>query len=393
MSTEPPFQVDTDFPGGNAVIERVDADRVELRPDMRDTVGEWFYWCVRVRGAEGRHLTVQVRRDMGPAIGVRGPAVSTDSGCTWSWLGAGAVTGDEFTLKVPAGTSELRLSFAMPYTAVDLERFLAAQARHPALERRLLTHTRQGRRVDLLRLGTSRKDPHQRVLLTCRHHACEMMASHVLEGLMTRVLAGDCEHARQLRERVELIVIPFVDVDGVALGDQGKNRAPHDHARDYGPDAGLYPETRAIRRLIDDPRGFDAVVDLHCPNVAGPTNQRIYFVGSDNGGNWDAVQRLAAALEEVIEGPLPYRRVNDLPFGTAWNVPANYVSRDGLDTPLTSLDAHLADRAGNGTHAVLEFPYADAEGVEVDASSARAFGADLARALALHLAELGSGDA
>ena len=134
------------------------------------------------------------------------------------------------------------------------------------------------------------------------------------------------------------------------------------------------------------------MVDLHCPNVAGPTNQRIYFVGSDNGGDWDAVQRLAAVLEEVVEGPLPYRRVNDLPFGTAWNVPANYVSRDGLDTPLTSLDAHLADRRGVGTHAVLEFPYADVEGVEVDASSARAFGADLARALALHIAELDSGE-
>src|SRR5699024_2475761 len=127
--TEPPFQVDTAFPGGNAVIERVGADRIELRPDMRDTVGEWFYWCVRVRGAGGRQLVVQVRRDLGPAIGVRGPAVSTDAGCSWNWLGAGAVTGDEFTLKVPEGTSELRLSFAMPYTAVELERFLAAHVR------------------------------------------------------------------------------------------------------------------------------------------------------------------------------------------------------------------------------------------------------------------------
>src|SRR5690625_3632366 len=119
----------------------------------------------------------------------------------------------------------------MPYTAVELERFLAAYTEHPALERRLLTHTRRGRRVDLLRLGKVRGEPQQRVLLTCRHHACETMASHVLEGLMTRVLAGECEPARRLRERVELVIVPFVDVDGVALGDQGKNRAPHDQDR------------------------------------------------------------------------------------------------------------------------------------------------------------------
>src|SRR5699024_7871301 len=162
----------------------------------------------------------------------------------------------------------------------------------------------------------------------------------------------------------------FVDVDGVALGDQGKNRAPHDHARDYGPEAGLYPETRAIKRLLDDPRGFDAVVDLHCPNVAGPTNQRIYFVGSDDGDNWNAVRRPAARVEEGVEGARPARRGQDVPFGAAWSAAANYMSRDGLDAPLTALVAHVAERAGGGTHAVLEFPYADVEGVEVYVISA-----------------------
>ena len=390
MTTEHPVQVDTDFPGGNAVIERVETDRVELRPDLRDTIGDWFYWCIRVRGASGRRLTVRVRRDARPAIGVRGPAFSTDGGRAWSWLGAKAVTGDEFTLEVPEDVTELRLSFGMPYTAVDLERFLTANAAYGTLERELLTHTEQGRPVDLLRLGNLHGNPQRRVLLTCRHHACEMMASHVLEGLMAQVLTGDGDEARWLEEHVEFVVVPFVDVDGVARGDQGKNRAPHDHARDYGPEGGLYAETRAIRQLVEDTRGFDAVLDLHCPNVSGPTNQRIYFVGAEN---WDAVQQLAATLEEITAAgrPLPYQRVHDLPFGTAWNSPANYLSRDGLDTPLTSLDGFLSGRAAIGTHAVLEFPYADVQGHEVNAASARAFGADLARALARHLAASNAG--
>lgn len=389
MNEEQPVQVDTDFPGGNAVIEHVGADRIELRPDLRDTLGDWFYWCIRVRGAAGRDLTVQVRRDAGPGIGVRGPAVSKDGGRHWTWLGADAVTGDEFTLSVPEDAAELRLSFGMSYTAEHLERFLTANAAHSALERGLLTHSDQGRRVDLLRLGNLHGTPERRVLLTCRHHACEMMASHVLEGLMAEVLSGVAEYAHWLREHVEFVVVPVVDTDGVACGDQGKNRAPHDHARDYGAEGGLYPETRAITQLIEDTGRFDAVLDLHCPNVTGPTNQRGYFVGSEGAGNWDAVQRLAAALEEeTAVGPLPYRRADDLPFGTAWNGPANYISRDGRNIPLTSLDAFLADRADVGTHAVLEFPYADAHGAEVDEASARAFGLALARSLSLHLADM-----
>ncbi|MGP5125668.1 M14 family zinc carboxypeptidase [Brachybacterium tyrofermentans] len=392
VNPEHPVQVDTGFPGGNAVIERVEADRIVLRPDLRDTIGDWFYWCIRVRGATGRDLTVQVRRDGGPGIGVRGPAVSTDGGNHWTWLGADSVSGDEFTLSVPDDASELRLSFGMSYTAEHLERFLTANAAHGGLERGLLTHSEHGRPVDRLRLGNLQGSPHRRVLLTGRHHACEMMASHVLEGLLAHVLGGDDEEARWLAGHVELVVVPFVDVDGVARGDQGKNRAPHDHARDYGPEGGLYPETRAITQLLDDTGRFDAVLDLHCPNVAGPTSQRAYFVGSEGAENWEAVQRLAAALEEeTATGPLEYRRADNLPFGTAWNGPANYLSRDGLKTPLTSLDAFCADRGDIGTHAVLEFPYADAHGAEVNAVSARAFGAALARALARHLAGSGAG--
>ena len=37
-------------------------------------------------------------------------------------------------------------------------------------------------------------------------------------------------------------VIPFVDIDGVENGDQGK-QAPHDHNRDY-INSPIYPETK-----------------------------------------------------------------------------------------------------------------------------------------------------
>ena len=49
------------------------------------------------------------------------------------------------------------------------------------------------------------------------------------------------------RIRIEALV-PFVDKDGVEEGDQGKNRAPRDHNRDYAG-ASMYPETGALREL------------------------------------------------------------------------------------------------------------------------------------------------
>ena len=36
--------VDANFPGGNIVVDSIAGDLVTLRPDLRDTEGDWFYW-------------------------------------------------------------------------------------------------------------------------------------------------------------------------------------------------------------------------------------------------------------------------------------------------------------------------------------------------------------
>src|SRR5436190_1939137 len=79
-------QIDTNYPSGNIVVEKITGDTVNIRPDLRDTEGKWFYWCFRVRGAAGKTLTFKFT-EVAP-VGVRGPAVSLDEGATWKWLGA-----------------------------------------------------------------------------------------------------------------------------------------------------------------------------------------------------------------------------------------------------------------------------------------------------------------
>src|SRR5690625_6775066 len=57
----------------------------------------------------------------------------------------------------------------------------------------------------------------------------------------------------------------------------------------------------------------------------------------------------------------------------------------GPDLRTRSVLVRLSSRARVGLHGILEFPYATAEGVEVNASSARGFGVDLIRALGRYL--------
>lgn len=371
--------VDCDFPGGNILVDRIVGNHLFVRQDLRDTTTDWFYWYFRVTGAQNQRIRVTFTES--DVIGVRGPAVSHGGGASWRWLGAEAVDGQSFAYDVPAGVGDVRFSFGMPYLETNLRRFLQPYAQNPRLEIKTLCHTRKSRAVELLRLGRLDGNPDFRVLLTCRHHCCEMMASYALEGIMESVLAED-SLGDWMRSHVEFMVVPFVDKDGVEDGDQGKNRAPRDHNRDYS-DESVHPTTRAIRELIPGWSQGRLVVamDLHCPHIRGAYNEDIYFPGGPQPENWQQVLNFSHIIEDVQTGPLVFSTKNNLPFGTAWNVPSNSSQGLGFSGWAAGLD-------GVKLGCSLELPYANASGKEVNASTARAFGRDLAKAIRVYLENL-----
>ncbi len=374
------FRVDADFPGGNAIIEKVEGDEVVLRQDLRDTAGHWFWWHFRVRGAAGRTLTFRFTN--GNVIGVRGPAVSTDGGRTWAWLGTAAVKGQTFAYAFPADAGEVRFCFAIPYFEADLKAFLNRWLGSPHLKVLSLCKSRKGREVERLHVGKLEPPPDHRILLTARHHCCESLASFAMEGVIEAMLA-DTEDGRWFRQHVEAMFIPFVDKDGVEDGDQGKNRRPRDHNRDYGAE-GIYPETRTLRELV--PKWADGrlrlAFDLHCPHIRGAYNEVIYIVGSEAPEIWEQQCAFGKILEAVRSGPLPYRASDNLPFGKAWNTKSNYSSGK-------SFSRWAGEQPGIRLAASFEIPYANAGGQTVTAETARAFGRDLAKAIRRYLEEQG----
>src|SRR5678816_973420 len=142
-----------------------------------------------------------------------------------------------------------------------------------------------------------------------------MMASYVIEGIIQQWDLTD----------TELAIIPFVDKDGVEDGDQGKNRKPRDHNRDYDGDS-VHPETKAIREWA--PKWADGklliALDVHCPSIRGARNEVIYQVGQRDPRIWAEQQRFAPFLRDAIKGELPYDPKDDLAFGKEWNAAANF---------------------------------------------------------------------
>ncbi len=359
--------IDADYPGGNIILERTEGDTIYLRQDIRDS-SWWFYWNFRVRGAAGRTLRFQfTNKDV---IDLQGPAVSMDEGASWTWLGSGSVKAATFTYTFGAEADSVRFCYAIPYLEADLLRFLAGYKDHPHLAVETLCQDRSGRDVERLRLGKIEGEPQYRVALTNRHHSCEMMTSWVLEGIMAAILADD-EDGRWFQQNVEVVAVPFMDKDGVEAGDQGKNRRPHDHARDYTYTP-IYPSVQAVMKFLPawSEGKLRIALDLHDPFIR---DNKIFWVHNPDEPYRANTRAFLAHLDAVQQGPLKYSPANDKVWPSNWK---------GWDkTPM----AWFRTLPGVTVSTALELPYSTNAGMQVTPERCRAFGHDIARAIRRYL--------
>ena len=290
------MNISTAFSGGNAIFEILREDFVHIAPDLRDTNGNWFYWAFRVDHAAGKTVTF----DFTPTawVGPHGPAVSRD-GLHWEWL----MTSDmsRFSYTFP-DDNPVYFAHDMLYQA---ERFdsLAEELKLPL---QTLCVTAKGTPVPCFTFGQG--DNH--IVLTARHHCCESTGSYVLEGVLRELFPDPIPNCT-------FFVVPMVDYDGVKNGDQGKNRIPHDHNRDYLPEP-IYPQNRAIMAYARE-HHTTMLLDFHSPWHVGGANNHVFLV--HNTATPEATfERFGKLLEESLRpNALRYSRKNDFPAETDWN--------------------------------------------------------------------------
>jgi hypothetical protein len=298
-------------PGDNLAVLVFDGVELAARPDLREHGQPWFWWSFAIDDP-AQELRVRFAPvEGGPPIlvGPLGPAVSLDDGGTWSWLGAQA---DRlgFVWRRPADCRRVRFAMAPPYRLDAWERFAAAR---PWLRSGVLCRTRRGRSVPFAVCGDDAAPIV--VAISARNHACESSASWVLEGFL------DAWHGDQaLRARVQIVLVPMIDFDGVQDGDAGKGRTPHDHNRDYTATP-FHPEVAAWMELLPRlARGrLRLGLDLHAPWICGAWNEHVYGIGSADPAVAAAQERLLDLWSGVHAGELPIGPNRLLRAGQAWN--------------------------------------------------------------------------
>lgn len=347
------MKIDCDFPGGNILVEAIEGDTVRLRQDRRNSTDWWFYWCFRICGTAGRKVRFEFID--GDVFSACGPCYSRDFE-EWQWLGTNNVDSASFTHTFAEDEDVAWFSFCFPYTEKHLRQFLASCQE---IEVRELTRSEQNRPVELLHIPS--QNARGAILLCARTHACETMGSYALEGFLNFWLSSS------LRENFDLFAVPFLDKDGVENGDQGKLRAPHDHARDFTTQP-LYASTAALMQLIASRDDWFAGIDLHCPWIRAEQNETCFFIGAEQ--PWQTeIEHFANILAETHQGELSFYATDVFPFGLEWNQGRH-----------ETFARHLRTTTNTKLALTVEIPYARARGSTVTRANARAFGSDLARA-------------
>lgn len=336
------------FTGGNIVVKSQEENVIYLDNNLRDTTCEWFYWAFCIEGAEGRTLTFRFRENR---LGYFGPAVSHDLE-TWHWLNE--KEGDSFCYTFSGQEEKVYFAHDMLYHPGRFRKF----AHRHGVKIKTLTLSQKGRPIPCVEMG----DGNRKIVLTARHHACESTGSYVLEGVLEELL-------REPIEGFGIFCVPFVDYDGVVDGDQGKNRFPHDHNRDYQPEEkAIYPSVAEIRRyVLEHPVVFG--FDFHSPYHCGGVGDKCFIVQKRK-EELPLLNRFGELLEACMTSEaFPYAHENDYPPDFGWNKSttptfASFV----LEQPSSKL-AFTLETAYFGTR---EYAFTQERGVETGRCFARA---------------------
>ncbi len=351
------MNIHANFPGGNIELIGIYGDHIWLRPHLRDTKGDWFFWAFCVEGAAGQTITFDFSADK---IGYFGPAISHDMH-TWHFAGSetlvlGNAERQAFTYTFAPDENLVYFAHDIVYRPERLDA-LANELGKP-----LHTHavSRRGYNVPALTLPGG----DTWIVLTSRHHSCESSGSYFLEGV-TRELAAN------LPGEFSVLVLPFMDYDGVLYGDQGKNRVPHDQNRDY-TDNPIYPEVANLQAFANNYK-VKYAFDFHSPWHLGGANDDVFFVRQYK--NPDGQDTMSALFrKESANLRLRYDGNSDIMPDVDWN-----------SSTIPMFDNYFAKFDSVELTFTLEIPYFGKPDNMVDQTSPIELGRAFGRALIAYI--------
>lgn len=298
--------IQTDFEGASLAswVQR-DPGRfdIRIRTDTNSDFARWYSF--RVQGAQGKALTFHISNagqvSAADAWSINQPVVSIDGGATWDRIQQTSYEGGVFTFRRTLRSDHEWIALNPVYNFSRWQALAEAIGDHPMVDSlAVLTNTVQGRPVHLVKITDSTVPDEEKggVWAIARQHPAEVAGSWMAEGLINWLLSDDPQAAELLREAV-FYIVPFMNPDGVALGNYrvnsvGKNLNREWTNRDYSTAPSVAAVADAIERYVASSRSFDFFVDFH---AYSSLRKNFFFYSGRNRAPEGQVQEMEALMD------------------------------------------------------------------------------------------------
>ena len=268
MSQPNPPSISCAFDSGNITVLSIAPSasggwRAELaiRKDKDSDFFQWFHFRVAAQPGDDLELVITGLRDSAYPGGWPGyrACVSEDRdfwGRTETSYDANAGT---LTIRYQMLGGLAWFAYFAPYSIERHHDLISEMASRPGVSHRELGQSLEGQPIDCLAMG---EGPLQ-VWLYARQHPGESMAEWWMEGALEKLTDPADPHARLLRQRCTLHLVPNMNPDGSTRGHLRTNAAGVNLNREWHqPSAERSPEVLCVRDAMDA-SGVNWAMDVH----------------------------------------------------------------------------------------------------------------------------------
>lgn len=241
------FFIDQDFDGGNFYNCSVSggAFNITIVPEDTPPINKSPWYAFKIKAAQDGLAKIRMKFIYGYAR--YWPKTSLDKK-TWTRATEAQVSlsedGEYLELNLPVQQGEVYVSAQELITDDYFDGWFSELTANNFINSSVIGRSVQGRPIHLL---SSEEKPEVIVLLG-RAHPPEITGTLAMREFL-RVVTGDSQLAHNLRERYQLVMVPYLNPDGVTAGHWRHNMNGVDLNRDWGPFT--QPENQSVKRYLD----------------------------------------------------------------------------------------------------------------------------------------------
>ncbi|MEZ5710526.1 MAG: M14-type cytosolic carboxypeptidase [Blastomonas sp.] len=256
------------FDSGNIVVHSVTGSSEQgwkaaltIRKDRDSDFFQWFHF--RVSAAPGDMVELAISGLAESAYPGGWPDYAACVSEDREYWGRAETSYDAGTgtlsIRYQLAGSHAWFAYFAPYSMERHHDLVAESACQPGVTGRVLGHSLEGQPIDCLDMG---EGPVQ-VWLYARQHPGESMAEWWMEGALEKLTDPADPHARLLRQKCTLHIVPNMNPDGSRRGHLRTNAAGVNLNREWHePSAERSPEVLCVRNAMDE-SGVHWAMDVH----------------------------------------------------------------------------------------------------------------------------------